>query len=106
MIFPTWDFSTPFFHQIGRSKGARAGDDDHAPGTPSPAAEFISRQRIPDTPFDIIKYRVNDGKDSARGRAIVKEYEIVGVTWWIEEIFTSCGTRKQIQKRIAAGPPA
>jgi len=26
-------------------------------------------------------------------------------TWWIDEIFTSRGTSKQVQKRIAAGQP-
>ena len=67
--------------------------------------EIIFAQRQSETPFDIIKYGVTDGKDPAKDCAVVKEYEEVGVTWWIEEIFTSRGTLKHIQKRIAAGPP-
>jgi hypothetical protein len=55
--------------------------------------------------LDIIQDGVTDGKDFARDHALVNEYEKAGVTWWIEEIFTSRGTLKQIQKRIAAGPP-
>lgn len=68
-------------------------------------AGLIFKQRVSDARFDIIKYGGTDGKNPAQDRALVKEYEKAGVTWWIEEIFSTRGTLKQIQKRIAAGPP-
>jgi len=68
-------------------------------------ADTIFKQRVSDAPFDIIKYGVTDGKDYAKDHALVSEYEEAGVTWWIEEIYTSRGTLKQIQKRLAIGPP-
>lgn len=66
---------------------------------------IVFKQRVSDAPFDIIKYGLTNGKDFAKDRALVDTYEKVGVTWWIEEIFTSRGTLKQIQQRISVGPP-
>lgn len=65
----------------------------------------VFKQRTSETPFDIIKYGATDGKDFVKDRALVKKYEKAGVTWWVEEIHSTRGSLKQIQKRIMAGPP-
>ncbi len=66
---------------------------------------FIANSRTADTPFDVCKYGLTEGKNLTEDRARVKEFSTAGATWWIEEIFSSRGTLKQIHKRIAAGPP-
>jgi hypothetical protein len=66
---------------------------------------YIAERRTADTPFDICKYGLTEGKNLAYDRALVQEFCIAGATWWVEEIFSGRGTLKQIQKRIAAGPP-
>ncbi len=68
-------------------------------------AAYIAERRTDDTPFDICKYGLTEGKNLAQDRAMVQEFKSAGATWWIEEVFSSRGTLKQIQKRIATGPP-
>jgi hypothetical protein len=68
-------------------------------------AEYITRHRTVDAPFDIIKYGLTEGKNLAQERAVVEEYGAAGATWWIEEIYSGRGTLKLIRQRIAAGPP-
>jgi len=68
-------------------------------------ADYIANRRSDDRPFDICKYGLTEGKNLTQERALVQEYSAAGATWWIEEIFSSRGTIKQIQKRITAGPP-
>lgn len=68
---------------------------DAGPITPAVIREiaaFIARHRTADTPFDICKYRLTEGKDLARDRALAQEYRAVGATWWIEEVFSGRGT--------------
>ena len=81
---------------------------DAGPITPKVIREiaaYVAERRTADTPFDICKYGLTEGVDLAGDRALVREYADAGATWWIEEIFTSRGTFKQIQARIDAGPP-
>ncbi len=80
------------------------GEEPITPDVIRKIATIIFDQRKSNAPFDIIKYGVTDGKRLAKERTMIKEYEVAGVTWWIEEIFSSRGTLKQIQTRIAAGP--
>jgi hypothetical protein len=68
-------------------------------------ASYIKQHRTVDTPFDICKYGLTEGKNPDQDRSIVQKFGEAGATWWIEEIFSSRGSLKQIQKRIAVGPP-
>lgn len=101
-----WPFQRPL-KRAARWDGLlpRGWDEPITPEIIVKMADIISRQRVSDTPFDIIKYGVTDGKNLIKDHTLVSEYEKVGVTWWIEEIFTSRGKLKQIQQRISAGPP-
>jgi hypothetical protein len=74
------------------------------PGVIYEIAATIAKHRTVDTPFDICKYSLTEGKNLAQERALVQEYGSAGATWWIEEIFSGRGTLKQIRERIAAGP--
>jgi hypothetical protein len=66
---------------------------------------YITSQRVKKTPFDICKFGETEGKDLSDERAVVKEYQAAGATWWIETIYSGRGTMKKIQERIALGPP-
>ena len=66
---------------------------------------YITSRRTADTPFDIIKYGLTEGKNLAQERAMVVEFSTAGATWWIEEIFSGRGSLAKIQTRIKVGPP-
>ncbi len=68
-------------------------------------AAYIYKYRTDNTHYDICKYGLTEGKNLAQDKALVREFIAAGATWWIEEIFSGRGTLKQIQKRIASGPP-
>jgi hypothetical protein len=68
-------------------------------------AAYIAQRRTAGTPFDICKYGLTEGKNLAQERLLVQEFSLAGATWWIEELFSGRGALKQIQPRIAAGPP-
>ena len=68
-------------------------------------AAYIASRRTVETPFDIIKYGLTEGKNLAQERAMVEEFAAAGVTWWIEEIYSGRGTLKKIEARLQAGPP-
>jgi len=102
-----WPFKRPL-KRAARWDGVLPRQWNAGPITPEvirKMKEIIFAQRQSDAPFDIIKYGVTDGKNPANDRALAKKYEKAGATWWIDEIFTSRGTLKKIQKRIATGPP-
>jgi hypothetical protein len=68
-------------------------------------AAYVASQRTKKTPCEICKLGETEGKDLSEDRAMVKEYQTTGATWWIETINSGRGSFKQIQERIALGPP-
>lgn len=102
-----WPFKRPL-QRAARWDGVLPRQWSAGPITPAVLGEIantISRYRKVDTPFDIIKYGLTEGKNLAQERALVQAYGAAGATWWIEEIFSGRGTLKKIQDRIDAGPP-
>jgi alkanesulfonate monooxygenase SsuD/methylene tetrahydromethanopterin reductase-like flavin-dependent oxidoreductase (luciferase family) len=102
-----WPFKRPL-QRAARWDGVLPRQWNAGPITPAVIHEiavYTGARRTVDTPFEICKYGLTEGKDLARDRALVKEFNAAGATWWIEEIFSSRGTPRQIQARIAAGPP-
>jgi alkanesulfonate monooxygenase SsuD/methylene tetrahydromethanopterin reductase-like flavin-dependent oxidoreductase (luciferase family) len=102
-----WPFKRPL-QRAARWDGVLPRPWKAGPITPQVIREivdYIAPRRMAGTPFDVCKYGVTEGKDLAKDRARVQEFSTAGTTWWIEEIYSSRGTLKQIQKRIAAGPP-
>ena len=102
-----WPFKRPL-QRAALWDGVLPRQWNAGPITPAVIREidtYIKMRRDADTPFDICKYGFTEGKDLVRERAMVQKFSAAGATWWIEEIFTSRGTLRQIEKRIAAGPP-
>lgn len=102
-----WPFKRPL-RRAARWDGVLPRSWGAGPITPAvlrEIAEYIARHRTADTPFDICKYGLTEGKDLAQERARVQEFAAAGATWWIDEIFTGRGTLQQMRQRIAAGPP-
>ena len=102
-----WPFKRPL-QRAARWDGVLPRQWSAGPITPAVIREitaYVKKYRRAETPFDIIKYGLTEGKNLDHDRALVQEYRAAGATWWVEEIFSSRGSLKQIQARIAAGPP-
>jgi alkanesulfonate monooxygenase SsuD/methylene tetrahydromethanopterin reductase-like flavin-dependent oxidoreductase (luciferase family) len=102
-----WPFKRPL-QRAARWDGVLPRPWNAGPITPQvirEIADYIAQRRTAGTPFDICIYGVTEGKDQAQDRTRVREFSTAGATWWIEEISSSRGPLKQIQKRIGAGPP-
>lgn len=102
-----WPFKRPL-QRAARWDGVLPRQWSAGPITPQVIREiaaYIAQHRTADTPFDIIKYGLTEGKNLAQERAHVKEFSTAGATWWIEEIYAGRGSLTQVQQRIATGPP-
>ena len=102
-----WPFKRPL-KRAAHWDGVLPRQWNAGPITPeviSEIAAYIADHRVGDRPFDIIKYGLTEGKQLDQDRALVNQYSRAGVTWWIEEIFTSRGSLNQIWERIKKGPP-
>jgi hypothetical protein len=67
--------------------------------------EYIRRYRSSEAPFDVCKLGLTPGKDLSTDKAKVEAYIPAGLTWWLEEIYPSRGSIKQVRERIRVGPP-
>ena len=67
--------------------------------------QYIEEHRLIESPFDFCVQGVLPAKKLSEDRAIVKEYEIAGATWWIEFVYSSTGSFKKNTERIRFGPP-
>ena len=102
-----WPYKRPL-KRAARWDGILPRQWNAGPITPNVIREiaaYVANHRTVNRPFDIIKYGVTEGKNLVEDRALVNAYHKAGATWWIEEIFTSRGSLKQIRERIAKGPP-
>ena len=63
---------------------------------------YIQSHRTETTPFDIAV----DGASEPGKKALAREYEQAGATWWFECIFGTRGTHEEMLQRISAGPPS
>jgi len=55
--------------------------------------------------FDMVHTGLLERKDEAFDRALVQEYEQVGVTWWMENVTWERGSLQEQRERIRKGPP-
>ncbi len=67
--------------------------------------EYIGKHRSNDAPFDVCLCGVTGGKNLLKDKAIVEAYKDIGVTWWIDFIYTGRGSVKENEDRIRSGPP-
>ena len=66
---------------------------------------FIEQNRDVDAPFDFCVSTGLPGRDLGKHKEIVAPYEEVGVTWWIEFIYSATGNLESNTERIRLGPP-
>lgn len=72
---------------------------------------YVSSQPAYTPPFEIVHSGITEGRDAARDRDIVAEYQQVGVTWWVEKILPErWGSWTEwpleaMRERIRQGPP-
>lgn len=82
------------------------GDDENAVMVKSPAqvtdmVATIRKARSATAPFAVAMTGVSTPGDGA----LVARYTAAGVTWWLESIHGFRGTAREMEARIAAGPP-
>ncbi len=68
-------------------------------------SDYIYQYRTTSTPFDICLSGVLPAKNPVEDRSILKPYQDVGVTWWIEFIYSGTGSIKKNKDRVRLGPP-
>ncbi len=74
------------------------------PGEILTMKQFIAEHRDQDTPFEIIMEGQTPGDDLQKAREIINQYREVGVTWWIESLW-SIQEIEKVLARIQQGPP-
>ncbi len=65
---------------------------------------YVDANRSQITPFDIIIEGETPGEDNKKAAAIIRHWAEVGVTWWIEAMW-SAPDADQVLSRIQQGPP-
>jgi hypothetical protein len=82
--------------------------------TPAQMREIVAYVRAQPgytSPFEIVHSGISAGTDTAYDRAIVAEYQQVGVTWWLEKILPelwgswTAWPLAEMRARIQQGPP-
>lgn len=66
---------------------------------------FIHQCREVDSPFDFCLQAVLPAKNLREDKAIVTPYAELGVSWWIEYIYSGTGSVQRNRERIRMGPP-
>jgi hypothetical protein len=66
---------------------------------------FIADHRDQDTPFEIVIEGQTPGDDLPKAREMINHYREVGVTWWIEALW-SVQENEKLLTRIQQGPPS
>jgi hypothetical protein len=67
--------------------------------------DYIHKHRTVDAPLDVCVCGVTEGKNLSKDKAFVAPYREVGVTWWIDFIYSGRGSVKINEDRIRSGPP-
>lgn len=70
--------------------------------------DFIVAERTETTPFDIIMEGTTPGDDPAQAAATVRQWQEVGVTWWIESMWeqpANAEGQRAVHQRLRQGPP-
>lgn len=93
-----WDGVVPI------AKGRKL-EDFLTPGEMQAMMEYIGKYRLEDSHFDVCLCGVTEGKNLSKDRSIVESYKEIGVTWWIDFLYTGRGSVKENQERVQSGPP-
>lgn len=69
---------------------------------------LLEDYHLPSPPFDIVLEGETPGGDCARADSIVRPFAQAGVTWWLEDLWTTQETQgglEGMRRRIQQGPP-
>ncbi len=69
---------------------------------------LLEDYHLPSPPFDIVLEGETSGGDCARADSIVRPFAQAGVTWWLEDLWTTQETQgglEGMRRRIQQGPP-
>ena len=93
----SWDGACP------QLAGGRV-DQQMTPAEMAGVARFINDERSSDGPFDLVHAGLLSG-DRTADAELVRSYEAVGVTWWLEHVYPGRMTPAVARDAIRAGPP-
>ncbi|MVA75204.1 LLM class flavin-dependent oxidoreductase [Auraticoccus sp. F435] len=79
---------------------------DDQPAAIRELVSFLRGIRPDDRPFDVAFGAETRGDGSEADRALVREFEQAGVTWWMEPVSHWRGPLAEMRERIRRGPPA
>ena len=66
---------------------------------------LIEQQRTLTSPFDIVMEADTRDKTLERAQATVRDWANVGVTWWVETMWTPESSVADARARVKQGPP-
>jgi alkanesulfonate monooxygenase SsuD/methylene tetrahydromethanopterin reductase-like flavin-dependent oxidoreductase (luciferase family) len=66
---------------------------------------YLAEHAPKDRPFDVVWEGRTDGADPAASRATVQRLADVGVTWWMEAMWTAPNGPDDVGRRVRQGPP-
>lgn len=70
--------------------------------------DFIATERTATTSFDIVMEGKTPGDDPAQAAATIRQWQEVGVTWWIESMWEHAANadgQRAVYERLRQGPP-
>jgi probable F420-dependent oxidoreductase len=104
----TWPNKRPM-RRAARWDGAFPIGTDITPLTPDQAREivaYVRGHRRSDKPFEVVLRGETDSESPFALRHPLAEYELAGVTWWLETLGDWRGKVEEMRKYVRAGPPA
>lgn len=93
----SWDGACP-------QKAGAGFEYQMTPAEMASVGRFIGGERTADGPFDLVHTGLLSG-DRAADLELVRSYERVGVSWWLEHIYPGRLTVAQTRELIRLGPP-
>lgn len=67
--------------------------------------QYIHQFRTADAPYDFYLSGVLPGKKLSEDKAMLAPYVEIGVTWWLEFVYSGTGSIQKNIDRIRFGPP-
>ena len=67
--------------------------------------EYTKSQRTNDGPFDVAVIGWTASKYQAKNAEKVRSYHDLGMTWWLESLYTKRDSPEEMHARIRKGPP-
>jgi alkanesulfonate monooxygenase SsuD/methylene tetrahydromethanopterin reductase-like flavin-dependent oxidoreductase (luciferase family) len=66
---------------------------------------FINKYRESDQPFDVVLAGTTLTKSKIKQKEIISSFAEVGMTWWLESMYSVRNSHEKVMGRIKQGPP-